>query len=664
MHCYRGYRARPVFALAVVAGLSTLAGSSATAQIPSIGPNGANALGLGLNGAGVLVGQVEPGRPGLPALDNAQNRNNSVTPAGVFEVNYGGVANRGTAPHAEQVAGIMISQHAGNGGISPNALLYSSSINGNNANAQVDGMVSLQTVLNAGQVRAVNMSFGYLPAGGAAVVNGQDFFTLGTDWSARQKDYLPVVAGDETGPALGLSVPIDNYNGITVGMLRADGAGVFRIMDNGNVFTTQTNNRRLIGLVAPGVGIISSTFGNRFTSDTFTDANANGGWDRSFFNNNGIAGFQTSDNWLENFSGTGAYNNVFNAADDWYFDRNFNNVRDGAANDDYYIAPGDPRFAPPTSEAVQDVDGNGIIDFRINGTSFAAPHVSGAVALLHQYAAVAPPAAHDHNVMKAVLLNSVDKRRDTGDGMLLGMQKTILRTDGNDWVQQYNAEGAAARVFDPTDTQLGTGALNVRRAVMQLGSGKHLPGPVPLAGWNSDFVNNGAFQEDRYEISQALVANSWISITLTWDRVVNLTNNFGAADQFDAETFLDLNNNGVFDAGDQLTDLNANGNYDQGNTDAFANVGFNDLDLYLVKHGDPIALQIAESISARYNLEHIFVQIPADGLYDFVVRFNSGVGGMNGQTYAVAWWSVPEPSMLAVVSLSGLAAISRPRRKK
>jgi hypothetical protein len=71
------------------------------------------------------------------------------------------------------------------------------------------------------------------------------------------------------------------------------------------------------------------------------------------------------------------------------------------------------------------------------GTSFAAPHVAGAAALLQEYgkdrndagAARFDASYRQHQVMKVVLLNSADKVKDTGDGMLLGMEKTIYRYD-------------------------------------------------------------------------------------------------------------------------------------------------------------------------------------------------------------------------------------------
>jgi len=85
------------------------------------------------------------------------------------------------------------------------------------------------------------------------------------------------------------------------------------------------------------------------------------------------------------------------------------------------------------------------------GTSLAAPHVTGTVALLQEYGdaqiaagaanwtgtVASGPTARRHEVMKAVLMNSADKIKDDGmfvlngnaipQGRLLGMERTVLK---------------------------------------------------------------------------------------------------------------------------------------------------------------------------------------------------------------------------------------------
>jgi len=84
--------------------------SSAFASQDSIGPNGINSASLlGLTGAGVGIGQVEPFRPGIPGTDSAANSNPDVQPTGVFVRDGAAAPNMNIDEHALQVAGVMIS---------------------------------------------------------------------------------------------------------------------------------------------------------------------------------------------------------------------------------------------------------------------------------------------------------------------------------------------------------------------------------------------------------------------------------------------------------------------------------------------------------------------------------------------------------------------------
>ena len=257
------------------------------------------------------------------------------------------------------------------------------------------------------------------------------------------------------------------------------------------------------------------------------------------------------------------------------------------------------------------------------GTSFAAPHVTATVALLQEHAEnqITAGAIHwnanarRHEVMKAVLMNSADKLTDSGTGDHLGMTRTVVDTNGNDWF----SSAAATNELIPLHDEFGAGHLNADRAVSQFLSGEQDPdsAPVPVRGWDFD-VTAGINDLNRYPIEDELRAGSFISITLAWDRIVD----------FD----VDGGTPGLYDLGDTF--------------EAYTDLDdvLNDLNLFLVpKDGESIDAPLgAASRSEVDSLEHLFFEIPTTGLYDILVEhLDSGIETPLGlQEYGLAWWGV------------------------
>lgn len=268
----------------------------------------------------------------------------------------------------------------------------------------------------------------------------------------------------------------------------------------------------------------------------------------------------------------------------------------------------------------------------LGGTSEAAPHVTSTVALLQQYGAAnvhVGPDYRQHEVMKAILMNSADKLADDGTfthvGGLLGMDRTVLDQNGNNWFQSpaYNNPDM------PLDPQMGTGELDVKRAVKQLAAGEHhsfevtnLP-EVPVIGWDYGQTQPELVFGDHihgpniYRFNQNLKPGSFISITLAFDRTVEKSGT-----------------NGVYSSGDTFT---PSSDVDHPGEDQLA-----DLDLYLLPRNASSTSQAVAYSQAFGTVDHIFYHVPddSDGSFEFWVdEFNDHIDPEN---YAVAWWAEGE----------------------
>ncbi|MGB3495883.1 MAG: S8 family serine peptidase, partial [Elainellaceae cyanobacterium] len=204
------------------------------------------------------------------------------------------------------------------------------------------------------------------------------------------------------------------------------------------------------------------------------------------------------------------------------------------------VAPGtDIRMINPDGRTTQST-----------GTSFAAPHVTAMVALLQEYgdrqlrnrAANWSLDSRNSQLMRAVMMNSADKLQDRGDGLNLGMARTLVDHRNRSWID-LDAYSDRTR---PLSAALGTGHLNAYRAYEQFSAGQWSPdGVVPVMGWDYRTVSasDAASQYHDYVIGSPLQAGSYFSATLTWSRKVLLN---------------DSNNNDIYDLGETFTDEGLN----------------------------------------------------------------------------------------------------------
>jgi hypothetical protein len=235
-----------------------------------------------------------------------------------------------------------------------------------------------------------------------------------------------------------------------------------------------------------------------------------------------------------------------------------------------------------------------------SGTSFAAPHVTGTAALLHQHATTqinnnvprwVDPNARRHEVMKAIILNSADKLDEVH-----GSTRDVTTDAGQLWTQ--TTAGTSFNVA--LDDQIGAGHLNAGSAFINYQPGEYDSGTVPRIGWDYGFV--GAFGGTTdYVFDQPV--SGYVAVTLAWDRIHQKTG--------EDESYA---------SGDQ-----------------FFNPSLVNLDLYLLPaNTDDLNLAIDRSVTSDDNVEHIFFNVLSPGNYKIKVVH---VGGDNDQDYGLAWWA-------------------------
>ena len=608
----------------------------------------------GLTGAGITIGLNESGVPNFANNGTGTtllaNGNANLPAANVsWQAGSNNITN-----HASETSGVIVSTLAGQSGIATGA----SVIAGNNSDVTTGtvggnpagsfGSLHLQSLFQ--NTRIVNMSWGGTDAANPAN-NGNNYISPFVDLGAGQYNSLVVVAGNE-GNA---ESPSDAYNIVNVGALGVRTNAANNLSYN-QFATYNTSNATADGRI--GVDLVAAG------GDPFS-LSANWTPFIQMAGNQGTRAAPPANGFINQFVSTAG--GVITTSQ-----TNPPPPIATFAQSDTYNSLG-PAATPTADNSTasawfQFTNGNGLlpngtlVPTTIAGTSFAAPLVSGAGALLGQYAnnnaantnfARNATDGLDHRVLKAILMNGASNTNPDG---------TPLQYQGGAGLQSYTRAPAymvggnpvpkvlpayfnnitvnAQSGLDPT---LGAGELNVVNSLINFAAGEQGPGQVRPTGWDLETAPSGKPLPVVFNYDFTVSAGAGFNGTLAWDSSVAITANPGA--MFNGKT--------TWQAGSGTTA-----------SSTLTRSALTDLDLYLftTKPDGSLNQLTAYSNSVLDNVEHIYVPMGglAAGTYELDVFSPASIPA--DTTFGVAWATVPEPASLGLLAFIAASLLPRSRR--
>ena len=276
---------------------------------------------------------------------------------------------------------------------------------------------------------------------------------------------------------------------------------------------------------------------------------------------------------------------------------------------------------PPTT--------NNLYWVQLNGTSFAAPLVTGAASLLTSasYLNGFDSRSRDARVVKAVIMNSADKMPGWDNG-----QHLTFTLSGN-----RSLATPAVETTQSLDWQQGTGLLDMNRAYDQYVAGT--TGIYAASGSTHDVQNTG-----------------WDLGSLTYDALNPTHNEYILAAALGVGQILDVTLTWFRNRGDPTLDAStADGEL------VTSDLGMANLDLAIYESTGSVLVLKAVSDSTYNNSEHLHYAIGDNGSYSLSVIYNGQVFGQadasGAETYGLAWTVVPEPGTLSLLVFGNMAVV-------
>jgi hypothetical protein len=275
-----------------------------------------------------------------------------------------------------------------------------------------------------------------------------------------------------------------------------------------------------------------------------------------------------------------------------------------------------------------------------SGTSFAAPYVTGAAALLHEYGKDFEY-TRDHRAIKAVLLTGASKNNLTSWNGTQDVNWTPVGMIANpnnaaQALQKSDGQSLNPKTRDVVvgwDAHLGAGQLDVANSLAIYTAGETIdPTLAGLRGWDLEEIDPHTSR--GYTFPRVVERPTGrITATLAWDRQVTLV-----------ESHPDHMWHGI---------------------DTLQPATLNDLDLVLFDN--TMNEEVARSTSDMDSIEHVDFMVPRSSWghsFTLEVNYFRRFSGTGAETYGLAWdvTTLPEPMSLTLFGIA-LAAVSQVRRR-